>query len=72
MSCLFHDLKAPEGWTCLAAAEEEQLPGLVNKCQTEGVAAGAGGGVSHLQQEMKEDPGASGQRDAGKWMEVGT
>lgn len=48
------------------------MPGLVNECQTEGVAAGAGGGVTHLQQGMKGDPGTSGQRDAGKWMEVGT
>lgn len=68
----FNDLKAPEGWTCLDAAEEEQVPALVSECQREGVAAGAGGGMSHLQQGMKGDPGASGQRDAGKWMEVGT
>lgn len=48
------------------------MPGLVSECQMEGVAAGAAGGVSHLQQGMKGDPGTTGQWDAGKWMEVGT
>lgn len=43
----FNDHRVPEGETCLAAAEEEQVPGLMGEGQTEKV-AGVAGKVTNL------------------------
>lgn len=40
------------------------MPGLVNECQQEEVAAGAGGDEPFAA-GMEEDPGTSGQKDPG-------
>ena len=72
MPCLFNDPKAPEGGTCLAAAEEDQFPGLVGEGQTEGVAGVAGEGSDTFAAGSERSHASPGQRDARKWLEVGT
>lgn len=68
LPCLFNDPSDPGGQTYLVAAEEEQVPGLVG----EELAGVAGDRPTCLQQGVKEDHAPPGQRDARKWLEVGT